>query len=171
MGLQKYGPETLLLTNQWVNSYKRLRSGFRAPLYFASSIESNETNIQTKVCGSREANAPKTGFCISHADAACNPYLALIGLIASGMAGVSHKGFKLWQNHKVLNPAEVNKELQPRMADNLQDAINAFKTSDLLSVVLGSEIYDHLLKIKKDEADRFKKYVTKWEQEHQLRVL
>lgn len=169
VGLCHYGRETMLLSNQWGNSYKRLHHSSRAPSYLECSEHFNETNLQIEVCGQRETPAKK-GICITHADAACNPYLALLGFIEAGMAGQSPKNFKLWKQHDQFLQAAKKKDLIT-MPENLQQAINDFDSGSLMRSILDPTLIEILLKLKREEAEQFEKFVTRWEQKQFIEVL
>ena len=173
-----YGRETSLLNNQWVNSYKYLHHDFYNSSYIACSQHFNQTNIQIGVCGCRDENSPQQGVRISHADAACNPYLALLSNIAAGMAGHSPDKFKVWEDDET-NDTEANTKFNRAikqhkimpMPENLQQAIDDFEGGQLMRNILSPALIDSIIDIKRQEAEKFEKHVSSWEQQQQLEVL
>ena len=45
-GLLKYAPEFTAVTNQWVNSYKRLVPGYEAPVYLSWAIRNRSDLVR-----------------------------------------------------------------------------------------------------------------------------
>jgi Glutamine synthetase len=171
-GLLKYAREITLVTNQWVNSYKRLVPGFEAPVYMSWARRNRSDLIRVpeykrgKEAGTRiEYRAP---------DAACNPYLAFACMLAAGLEGVE-KGYTvpdpIEQNVFELSEAERKSRGIDHLPGSLSEAIEAAEGSDLLRRCLGDHLLESLLLNKKAEWANFRSHVTDWETNRYLPIL
>src|SRR3989338_8592417 len=88
-GLLKYSREICILTNQWVNSYKRLTPGYEAPVdvYWAKRNRSALIRIPMYKPGHEKSIRCE----LRSPDAACNPYLVFSVLLAAGLEGIKHQ--------------------------------------------------------------------------------
>jgi glutamine synthetase len=171
-GLLKYAREITLVTNQWVNSYKRLVPGFEAPVYMSWARRNRSDLIRVpeykrgKEAGTRiEYRAP---------DAACNPYLAFACMLAAGLEGVE-KGYTvpdpIEQNVFELSEAERKSRGIDHLPGSLSEAIEAAEGSELLRRCLGEHLLESLLLNKKVEWANFRSHVTDWETNRYLPIL
>ena len=171
-GLLKYAREITLVTNQWVNSYKRLVPGFEAPVYISWARRNRSDLIRVpeykrgKEAGTRiEYRAP---------DPACNPYLAFACMLAAGLEGVE-KGYTvpdpIEQNVFELSEAERKSRGIDHLPGSLSEAIEAAEGSELLRRCLGDHILESLLLNKKIEWANFRSHVTDWETKRYLPIL
>ncbi|HRC62463.1 MAG TPA: glutamine synthetase family protein, partial [Dehalococcoidia bacterium] len=85
-GILRHAPEMMLLTNQWVNSYRRLVPGFEAPTYATWSPRNHADLLRVPRHRPGEAAAARIEY--RAPDAACNPYLVFAGILAAGLAGI-----------------------------------------------------------------------------------
>ncbi|REK20291.1 MAG: glutamine synthetase, partial [Actinobacteria bacterium] len=91
-GLLEHAQAITAITNQWVNSYKRLVSGYDAPIYV--SWARNNQSALVRVPSVKKGKPSSVRVEYRAADAACNPYLALSVMLAAGLAGV-REGYEL----------------------------------------------------------------------------
>jgi glutamine synthetase len=91
-GLLRHAREITLVTNQWVNSYKRLVPGYEAPVFATWAVVNRSDLVRVP------ANKPgkERAVCVEYRspDPACNPYLAFAVMLAAGLAGIE-KGYQL----------------------------------------------------------------------------
>src|SRR5207248_3593884 len=93
-GLLRHAREITAVTNQWVNSYKRLivAPGNEAPVYVAWAR--NNRSALVRVPGGRKGKESSTRIEFRAPDPACNPYLAFAAVLAAGLEGVG-EGYEL----------------------------------------------------------------------------
>jgi glutamine synthetase len=171
-GLLKYAREITLVTNQWVNSYKRLVPGFEAPVYVSWARRNSADLI--RVPEYRHGKESATRIEYRAPDPACNPYLAFACMLAAGLEGVE-------KNYPVPDPSEQNvfemSEAERkalgigRLPGNLSEAIEVAEGSELLRRCLGDHLLDSLLLNKKMEWANFRSHVTDWETKRYLPIL
>ncbi|NIM07252.1 MAG: glutamine synthetase, partial [Armatimonadetes bacterium] len=88
-GLLKHAPEITAVTNQWVNSYKRLVPGYEAPVYVSWGRRNRSDLIRVPMYKPGKENATRVEF--RSPDPACNPYLAFAVMLAAGLKGIEEK--------------------------------------------------------------------------------
>ena len=98
-GLIKHAPEFTLITNQWVNSYKRLVPGYEAPIYTTWAVRNRSDMI--RIPAYKLGKEKATRIEIRSPDPACNPYLAFSAMLAAGLEGIE-------KNYPIVDPVERN---------------------------------------------------------------
>ena len=156
-GIIKHAAEITAITNQWVNSYKRLNGGGEAPAF--ATWAQTDRNALVRIPTYKPKKEASTRVEIRSPDSACNPYLAFAVIIAAGLAGVEGK-YELSENS---NPA-------PLPAD-LAEAISAMEKSELVRKTLGEDVFEYVLKNKRAEWDEYRKQVSAFELNRYLPVL
>lgn len=155
-GVIKHIEGMTLIHNPIVNSYKRLISGFGAPISEGWSIEKKNSLIRVTTIGGDGARLE-----LRSPDAASNPYLVLALCLAAGLEGIK----------KQINPPlslEENKQSQSLLPHSLEEAIATFKKDKLIKDVLGEHISNAYIKIKTKEWKEYIEQVSSWEVEKYL---
>ncbi len=171
-GLLKYAPELASVTNQWVNSYKRLIPGYEAPVYISWAQKNRSDLIRVPMYKPGKEEATRIEF--RSPDPACNPYLAFSVLLAAGLAGIDEK-------LKAPEPVEENvykmgeEERKARgiemLPGSLSEAIRLTEKSEIARKALGDHVFYHFIENKKLEWDRYRMQVTDYEIERYLPIL
>ena len=171
-GLLRHAPEITLVTNQWVNSYKRLVPGYEAPVYISWAAVNRSDLIRVP--------AYKPGYDSSvrieyrAPDPACNPYLAFSVMLAAGLKGIELA-------YPIPTPVEGNvfamtaEERAARdirtLPGSLGEALAIAEDSSLLRETLGDQTFSSFIKNKKIEWDQYRSTVTDYEITRYLSVL
>jgi glutamine synthetase len=171
-GLLRHAPEFTLVTNQWVNSYKRLRPGYEAPVYITWATRNRGDLIRVPEHQPGRSEATRIEY--RAADSACNPYLAFAVMLAAGLKGIE-------EEYALPSPAEENVFLldEPTrrargidlLPGSLGEAIDRFAGSALMRETLGTHAFESILANKRIEWDAFRAHVTDFERERYLPVL
>lgn len=171
-GLLKHAPEITAVTNQWVNSYKRLVAGYEAPVYLSWARRNRSDLI--RVPEYRPGREKSTRIEFRSPDPACNPYLAFSVILAAGLEGIE-------KEYEVPDPVEENvydmteEERQKRgigtLPASLLEAILLTDKSELVRKALGDHIFEALIKNKKIEWDHYRAQVTDYELKNYLPIL
>ena len=171
-GLLKHAPEMTAITNQWVNSYKRLVSGFDAPIYV--SWARNNQSALVRVPSVKKGKPSSVRVEYRAADAACNPYLALSVMLAAGLNGI-REGYELPPEVAAdvdrLSPSERAAVGVKRLPDTLASALDLMESSELVADALGEHVFDWFIRNKRAEWDRYQMHVSGYELETYLPVL
>ncbi len=171
-GLLKYAPEFTAVTNQWINSYKRLVPGYEAPVYLSWAIRNRSDLI--RVPGYEPGKENATRFEIRSPDPACNPYLCFSVLLAAGLQGVE-EGLEppapAEGNVYHMTPAERQKLGIGVLPASLLEAIHLMEKSTLVRKALGDHTFESFIDNKKKEWDHFRASVTDYELRKYLPII
>ncbi len=171
-GLMRHAQEITLITNQWVNSYKRLVPGYEAPVYITWARRNRSDLIRVPEYKPGKEMATRVEY--RAPDPACNPYLAFAAMLAAGLAGIEHE-YPLPEPTEE-NVFEMTEEEQRKrgielLPDSLYEAIQVAEGSELMRRCLGDHVFESLLKNKKIEWDEYRAHVTDFERDRYLAVL
>lgn len=171
-GLLRHASEITAVTNQWVNSYKRLVSGFDAPTF--ETWARNDQSALVRVPAIRKGKIDATRIEFRSPDPACNPYLALSVILAAGLAGVANN-YELppEAGSEILEMSESERAAAGirHIPSSLTDAIKVMEGSDLVRNALGDHVFEWFLRNKKREWARYEQHVSRYELEEYLPVL
>ncbi|MEW6026406.1 MAG: type I glutamate--ammonia ligase, partial [Planctomycetota bacterium] len=171
-GLLKYAPEFTAVTNQWVNSYKRLVPGYEAPVYLSWAQRNRSDLIRVPMYKPGKEKATRIEF--RSPDPAANPYLAFSVLLAAGLAGIEEKlqaPEPVEDNVYEMSEGERNSRGIRSLPGSLLEAIQFTEKSALVRKALGQHIFEHFIHNKKIEWERYRVQVTSYELEKYLPVL
>lgn len=171
-GVLRHAPETTAITNQWVNSYKRLIVGYEAPVYI--SWARNNRSALVRVPPTKSGKRDSTRIEYRAPDGACNPYLAFAALLAAGLTGIE-EGYELPQeasaNLYQLSEQERTAEGIDALPGSLADAVDIMESSELMASTLGEHVFEWFLRNKRAEWADYKTEVTAFELRRYLRSL
>ncbi|MCD6083745.1 glutamine synthetase [Candidatus Aerophobetes bacterium] len=171
-GLLKHVSEFTLVTNQWVNSYKRLVPGYEAPVYISWALRNRSDLIRVPLYKPGKEDAIRVE--LRSPDPACNPYLAFAVMLSAGLEGIE-KGYEFVEPVEE-NVYEMSEEERKRkgigqLPENLWEAIKLAEKSEWLKKTLGENLFLKLIENKKMEWENYRSQVTSYELEKYLSVL
>jgi glutamine synthetase len=171
-GILRHANEISCVTNQWVNSYKRLLGGGEAPSYICWGHNNRSAMIRVPMYKPNKGQS--TRIELRTIDAACNPYLAFAVTLAAGMKGIE-EGYELPREAEddVWSLTERERRalgIQP-LPKSLYDAIGIAEDSELLAETLGEHVYDFFLRNKRAEWEEYRTQVSAYERDMMLPVL
>ena len=171
-GILRHAREIIAITNQWVNSFKRLVPGYEAPVYISWARRNRSTMIRVPVYKPGKEQATRIEF--RSPDPACNPYLAFSIMLAAGLKGIEG-------NYPLPDPIEediyeMDEEARDRVGitslpGNLFEALQEIEKSELARETLGDHIFNKFVANKKIEWDRYRTHVSQYEIEKYLPIL
>lgn len=171
-GLLKYAPEISAITNQYVNSYKRLWGGAEAPSYVCWG--SNNRSALVRIPIHKPGKGQSTRVEYRAMDSAANPYLAFSVLLAAGLKGIEDElelppGAEddVWR----LSSTERRAMGYEPLPSSLAHAIEMMENSELVAQALGERVFDFVLRNKRAEWKAYRAQVTPFELEKYLPVL
>jgi glutamine synthetase len=168
-GLLHHAKEITAVTNQWVNSYKRLVVGYEAPIYNAWAR--NNRSVIVNVPPIKQGKAESARLEFRAPDPACNPYLAFAVILAAGLRGIE-KGYPLSEetvtNLYQLTDAERMAEGIDTLPQSLSDALDEMERSDLVAEALGEHVFEWFIRNKRNEWMDYKTHVTQFELDRYL---
>jgi glutamine synthetase len=165
-GLLRHAPEITAVTNQWVNSYKRLVVGYEAPVYVAWARNNRSAIVNVPRSKSNRADSRRIEY--RAPDPACNPYLAFACVLAAGLRGIE-EGYDLpdIQGGLVLDDSDGI----PSLPGNLHDAVVAMEQSELVREALGEHVFEWFIRNKRAEWTDYKVQVSQFELDRYLPAL
>ncbi|HWL42213.1 MAG TPA: glutamine synthetase family protein [Ilumatobacter sp.] len=168
-GLLRHAAEITAITNQTVNSYKRLVPGFEAPVHVSWARNNRSGLIRIPVA--KKGNPLATRLEYRSPDPACNPYLAFSLILAAGMRGIS-EGYELPEeadaNLFEMDDAALAKLGIAQLPQSLADALAVMERSDLVREALGEHIFEWFLRNKRREWRDYKTHVSAFELQRYL---
>ena len=176
-GLLVHAREMTAVTNQWVNSYKRLITGrgypvTEAPVYVCWGRHNRSALIRVPMYKPRKDQSTRIES--RSPDPACNPYLAFSVLLAAGLKGIEGN-YELppeaTDNIYEMSLSERRARGIEQLPEDLYEALREMESSDLVAETLGEEVFEYLLRNKRAEWDGYKAYVSPYETERYLPLL
>ena len=168
-GLIAHAPEITAVTNQWVNSYKRLAGGAEAPSWICWGHNNRSALIRVPMYKPAKGNSTRIEF--RSMDSACNPYLALAVLLAAGLKGIE-EGYELPDGAEDdvwgLTEAERKAMGMKPLPSSLNQATLIMERSELVAETLGEHVFDFFLRNKQAEWEEYRRQVTQWELDRYL---
>ncbi len=171
-GLLVHAPEITAVTNQWVNSYKRLAGGGEAPAWICWGHNNRSALIRVPMYKPTKGNSTRIEY--RAMDSGVNPYLAFSVLLAAGLKGIE-EGYELPPGSEDdvwgLTGAERRALGMDPLPGSLNQAIAAMEKSELIAETLGEHVYDFFLRNKRAEWDDYRRQVTAWELDRYLPMM
>jgi len=171
-GLLKHAPEITSITNQWINSYKRLVPGYEAPVYISWARRNRSTMVRVPMYKPGKEKATRIEF--RSPDPSCNPYLAFSVMLAAGLKGIKNK-YEL--------PTPIEKDVYEMSASekegagieslpgSLIEAVALTENSELVHKALGDHVFSNFITSKKVEWNDYRIQVSEWELSEYLHTL
>jgi len=154
-----------------VNSYKRLVSGFEAPVYVTWASMNRSALIRVpRWFGQRPESARVELRC---PDPTCNPYLAFAVMLKAGLDAIKSDLMPpepVEENVYQFDDESLTEKNIDILPTSLQEALNNLKTDKLVQEVLGNHLFERYVAIKTREWNEFKMQVTSWEIEKYLDI-
>ncbi len=171
-GLLRHAPEITAVTNQWVNSYKRLVGGYEAPV--AVSWARNNRSALVRVPVVKQARPEATRIEYRAPDSACNPYLTFAVILAAGLQGIEDADElppEAAANLYSLSPEELRSQGIESLPGSLNDAVVAMERSELVLEALGEHVFEWFTRNKRAEWTAYKAHVSQFELDRYLPLL
>lgn len=171
-GILRHAREICVVTNQWVNSYKRLIPGYEAPVYISWGRRNRSALVripQAKL-GCENATRIECRF----PDPSCNPYLAFSIMLAAGLEGIKKKyplPDSVEANIFEMNELERRAKRIETLPGSLIEAIETAEKSALLRNTFGEHVFSKFLENKRLEWDHYRTQVSDYEIKRYLPML
>jgi glutamine synthetase len=171
-GLLKHAPEITAVTNQWVNSYKRLIVGYEAPTYVCWARNNESALVRVPIPKRGKESSTRIEF--RSPDPATNPYLAFSVMLAAGLKGIE-EGYDLppeaTNNIFEMTAEERAVEGIGSLPQSLSEAVDVMERSELVAEALGEHVFEYFIRNKRKEWEAYKQQVTPFELERYLGTL
>jgi glutamine synthetase len=171
-GLLHHAREISAVTNQWVNSYKRLVVGFEAPVYI--SWARNNRSVVVNIPHTKKGKPESTRVEFRAPDPACNPYLAFSVVLAAGLRGIEENYdlppdttanlYQLTEEERLAEGIEM-------LPGSLSEALDAMDDSELVAEALGEHVFEWFIRNKRAEWREYKTHISQFELDRYYRNL
>ncbi len=171
-GLLVHAAEITAVTNQTVNSYKRLVPGFEAPVHVSWARNNRSGLIRVPI--PKRGNPMATRIEYRSPDPACNPYLAFSVLLAAGLRGIEREyelPVEADANLFELTDSDLAKLGIEQLPQSLSDALRVMESSELVAEALGDRLFEWFLRNKRREWRDYKTHISAFELDRYLRAL
>jgi len=171
-GVLQHAPEITAITNQFINSYKRLWGGDEAPSYITWGHNNRSALVRVPIYKPGKGQSARVEY--RALDSAANPYLAYSLLLAAGLKGIE-EGYEL--------PAEADGDVW-NMSDgerralgyaplpaSLDRALRLMEESELVAETLGEHVFNYVLANKRRDVAEYRAQVTPYELASNLEIL
>ncbi|MBO0748154.1 MAG: type I glutamate--ammonia ligase [Acidimicrobiaceae bacterium] len=171
-GVLHHAREISAVTNQWVNSYKRLIVGYEAPVHI--SWARNNRSALVRVPPTKSGKSDSTRIEYRAADCGANPYLAFAALLAAGLNGIEER-YEL-PPEAATNLYEMSQEERQAagidsLPSSLSEAIDLMEGSKLVRNTLGEHVFEWYVRNKRAEWADYRSQVTEFEIRRYLTAL
>jgi len=171
-GLLRHAMEITAVTNQWVNSYKRLIPGYEAPVYLSWARRNRADLI--RVPEYQPGREKSTRIELRSPDPACNPYLVFSVMMAAGLEGIENEyevPEPVEENVYVMTEEERRRRGIETLPGSLLEAILLTEKSEVVRRALGDHVFEAFIANKKIEWDQYRSQVTDYELKRYLPIL
>ncbi|WP_296194665.1 type I glutamate--ammonia ligase [uncultured Microbacterium sp.] len=171
-GLLRHASEISAVTNQFVNSYKRLWGGDEAPSYVTWGHQNRSALVRVPMYKPGKSQSQR----IEHRgiDSAANPYLAFALMLAAGLKGIDEEyelPAEAEDNVWSLTEAERRALGYQALPQSLDRALSAMEDSELVAETLGEQVFTYVLLNKRREWAQYRDQVTPFELKSNLEML
>ncbi|GAA4482745.1 type I glutamate--ammonia ligase [Microbacterium panaciterrae] len=171
-GLLRHANEIAAVTNQFVNSYKRLWGGDEAPSFVTWGHANRSALIRVPMYKPNKGQSSRVEY--RALDSATNPYLAYALMLAAGLKGIE-EDYELppeaEDNVWSLNDAERRALGYAPLPASLDHALEFMEESELVAETLGEQVFNYVLLNKRKEWEAYRGQVTPFELKSNLELL
>ena len=171
-GVLHHSAEITAITNQWVNSYKRLNAGGEAPSWICWGHNNRSALIRVPMYKPQKGQSTRIEF--RAPDPACNPYLTFAVILAAGLRGITEE-YDLPPGSEddvwALTDLERRAAGIRSLPTSLAEAIAAMEGSEFMAETLGEDVFEFFLRNKRAEWADYRRQVTPFELDRYLPVL
>ncbi len=178
-GILRHAREITAVTNQWVNSYKRLTQALsgpfpsgEAPVYVSWGRNNRSALVRVPIYKPKKGASTRVEY--RAPDPACNPYLAFSVIVAAGLRGVEENyvlSEEAEDNIYAMTAAERAAAGIGQLPADLGEALTEMERSELVAEALGEHVFDFFLRNKRAEWSAYTRHVTPYELERYLPML
>ncbi|WP_018297142.1 glutamine synthetase family protein [Corynebacterium lubricantis] len=168
-GILEHAPEISAVTNQWVNSYKRLQFGAEAPTAVTWGISNRSALVRVPTYRLNKEASRRIE--VRSLDSAVNPYLGFAVVLAAGLRGIR-------EEYVLGEPAEDDVFALTRrerralgyrdLPTSLDEALRLMEKSEFMAEVLGEQVFEFFLRSKWNEWHDYTEQITPWEIDRNL---
>ena len=165
-GLIEHACAITAIANPLINSYKRLVSGFEAPVYITWSGPNRSSLIRIPA-----GRGLSTRLEFRSPDPTCNPYLTFAVILAAGLDGIKRgidPGEPVDLNVYHLTALERESLDIKTLPANLKEALDYLEADKVIREALGEHVYENIMRLGLSEWEAYNTFVHPWEVERYI---
>jgi glutamine synthetase len=165
-GLKEHACAITAVANPLINSYKRLVSGFEAPVYVSWSGPNRSSLIRIPA-----GRGLSTRLEFRSPDPTCNPYLTFAVILAAGLDGIRrgiNPGEPIDINVYELSKAEREAKGIVTLPANLKEALDSLEQDNVIRHALGEHVFNNIMRLGNLEWEAYNTWVHDWEIERYI---
>ena len=165
-GLIEHACAITAIANPLINSYKRLVSGFEAPVYITWSGPNRSSLIRIPA-----GRGLSTRLEFRSPDPTCNPYLTFAVILAAGLDGIKRgidPGEPVDLNVYHLTALERESMGIKTLPANLKEALDYLEADKVIREALGEHVYENIMRLGLSEWEAYNTFVHPWEIERYI---
>ena len=165
-GLKEHACAITAVANPLINSYKRLVSGFEAPVYVSWSGPNRSSLIRIPA-----GRGLSTRLEFRSPDPTCNPYLTFAVILAAGLDGIRrgiNPGEPIDINVYELSKAERETKGIVTLPANLKEALDSLERDTVIRHALGEHVFNNIMRLGNLEWEAYNTWVHDWEIERYI---
>ncbi|WP_417562480.1 glutamine synthetase family protein [Microbacterium sp.] len=171
-GLLRHANEIAAVTNQFVNSYKRLWGGDEAPSFICWGHNNRSALVRVPMYKPTKGQSSRIEY--RALDSATNPYLAYALMLAAGLKGIEEEydlPAEAEDNVWSLSEGERRALGYAPLPTSLDHALEYMQDSELVAETLGEQVFNYVLLNKRREWEEYRSQVTPFELARNLEML
>jgi glutamine synthetase len=171
-GLLEHARGLTAVTNQWVNSYKRLVPGYEAPVHVGWAHRNRSALVRIPADRPGDESACRIEY--RALDPACNPYLAFAVLLAAGLDGIREGMEPPDEAAEDLGAMDDDERRAAGIASlpaSLEEALREMSRDEVVAEALGEHVFEWFLRNKHQEWDEYRAHVHPFELERYFPLL
>lgn len=160
-GILNHARGLSLLTNPTINSYKRLGvGGYEAPVNINWGNSNRSSMIRVPDCSGSSSRVE-----IRSTDSTANPYVAVSGILAAGLDGITKKLNVEATNKNIylMDEGERKEKGLTYLPSTLDEALMEFEKDDIVKNCVGAELSTALIKRAKKEVTEYNRLVNSFD--------
>ena len=165
-GLIEHACAITAIANPLINSYKRLVSGYEAPVYITWSGPNRSSLIRIPA-----GRGLSTRLEFRSPDPTCNPYLTFAVILAAGLDGIKRgidPGEPVDLNVYHLTALERESLDIKTLPANLKEALDYLEADKVIREALGEHVYENIMRLGLSEWEAYNTFVHPWEVERYI---
>jgi glutamine synthetase len=170
-GLLAHVKDMSAITSPLVNSYKRLVSGFEAPVYICWGHMNR--SVLVRVPRITKNKLESTRFELRSCDPSTNPYLLIALTLSAGLDGIENKlkpPKPIEDDVYHFDLSDLKKREIETLPRSLAEALQYYQKSKIVKKTLGDTLFERYYSTKLDEWNQYSIQVTKWEIDNYLEL-
>lgn len=156
-----------------VNSYKRLVTGYEAPVYISWARVNRGALIRVPHSGPGTNQRYTARVELRCPDPSCNPYLAFAVMLKAGLDGIKRRlplPEPVEESIFQFDPNELQRRSIETLPSTMHEALDELRKDEVIQEALGEVIYENFMEAKTAEWDEYRRHVSPWEVERYLDI-